>query len=201
MAKHRKILRGNIAGLTDSAIKKLAHKAGIKSLSSTIYEEVRGLSKMFMENIIEDAILYMESSQRVKLSVEDVLMSIEKHYKKVYTTDHEDELKRCPSFTAKQSSKKRERGTQSIRMIKFYQDQSDCVYFAKASFDRLFHEVCQDFKVDLQVSKKAVGVLHTVTEAYLVELFEAANLCAIHADRSIVKPKDIELVRYIRGDK
>ncbi|XP_033731376.1 histone H3-like isoform X2 [Pecten maximus] len=36
-------------------------------------------------------------------------------------------------------------------------------------------------------------------EAYLVHLFEDANLCAIHAKRVTVMPKDIWLARKIRG--
>jgi len=36
-------------------------------------------------------------------------------------------------------------------------------------------------------------------EAYLVYLFEDANLCAIHAKRVTLQPKDIQLARRIRG--
>jgi len=36
-------------------------------------------------------------------------------------------------------------------------------------------------------------------EAYLVYLFEDANLCAIHAKRVTLMPKDVQLARRIRG--
>jgi histone H3/H4 len=36
---------------------------------------------------------------------------------------------------------------------------------------------------------------------YLVHLFEEANLCAIHAKRVTVMPKDLHLARRIRGEK
>ena len=42
--------------------------------------------------------------------------------------------------------------------------------------------------------------LQEVGEAFLVGLFEQANLCTIHAKRVSVMPKDIQLARQIRGD-
>lgn len=41
--------------------------------------------------------------------------------------------------------------------------------------------------------------LQEAAEAHLVGLFEDANLCAIHAKRVTVMPKDIQLARRIRG--
>jgi len=39
------------------------------------------------------------------------------------------------------------------------------------------------------------------SEAYLVALFEDTNLCAIHAKRVTIMPKDIQLARRIRGER
>jgi histone H3 len=38
-------------------------------------------------------------------------------------------------------------------------------------------------------------------ENFMVHLFEDANLCAIHAKRVTVMPKDIQLARRIRGER
>lgn len=38
-------------------------------------------------------------------------------------------------------------------------------------------------------------------EAYLVGVFEDANICAIHAKRVTIMPKDIHLARRIRGER
>ncbi len=46
-----------------------------------------------------------------------------------------------------------------------------------------------------------MSALQEATEAYLVGLFEDANLCAIHAKRVTIMKKDIELARRIRGDR
>lgn len=43
--------------------------------------------------------------------------------------------------------------------------------------------------------------LQEASEAYLVGLFEDTNLCAIHAKRVTIMPKDIQLARRIRGER
>ncbi|KAK6127552.1 hypothetical protein DH2020_038710 [Rehmannia glutinosa] len=62
-------------------------------------------------------------------------------------------------------------------------------------------KIAQDFKTDLRVQSSAVSALQESAEAYLVGLFEDMNLCAIHAKRVTIMPKDIQLARRIRGER
>ena len=68
-------------------------------------------------------------------------------------------------------------------------------------FQRLVREIAQDFKGDLRFQGSAVLALQEAAEAYLVGLFEDTNLCAIHAKRVTIMPKDIQLARRIRGER
>ena len=43
--------------------------------------------------------------------------------------------------------------------------------------------------------------LQEPSEAYLVGLFEDSNFCRIHAIRVTIMPKEIKLVRQIRGER
>lgn len=61
-------------------------------------------------------------------------------------------------------------------------------------------EVAQNFKTDLRFQAAAVLALQEAGEALLVHIFEDANICAIHAKRVTIMPKDIQLARRIRGD-
>ncbi|TDH13502.1 hypothetical protein EPR50_G00033570 [Perca flavescens] len=70
-----------------------------------------------------------------------------------------------------------------------------------ASCQRLVREIAQDFKTDLRFQSSAVMALQEASEAYLVGLFEDTNLCAIHAKRVTIMPKDIQLARRIRGER
>ena len=65
----------------------------------------------------------------------------------------------------------------------------------------MVREIAQDFKTDLRFQSTAVLALQEASEAYLVGLFEDTNLCAIHAKRVTIMPKDIQLARRIRGER
>ena len=56
-------------------------------------------------------------------------------------------------------------------------------------------------QTDLRFQSHAVLALQEAAEAYLVGLFEDTNLCAIHAKRVTIMPKDIQLARRIRGER
>merc|ERR1719479_114086 len=57
-------------------------------------------------------------------------------------------------------------------------------------FMRLVREIANDFKNDLRFQSSAVLALQEAAEAYMVGLFEDTNLCAIHAKRVTIMPKD-----------
>jgi histone H3 len=91
-------------------------------------------------------------------------------------------------------------GTVALREIRRYQKSTDLL-IRKAPFQRLIREIAQDFKTDLRFQSSAVLALQEASEAYLVGLFEDTNLCAIHAKRVTIMPRDIQLARRIRGDQ
>jgi len=62
--RHRKVLRDNIQGITKPAIGRLARRGGVKRISGLIYEETRGVLKVFLENVIRDAVTYTEHAKR-----------------------------------------------------------------------------------------------------------------------------------------
>jgi histone H3 len=91
-------------------------------------------------------------------------------------------------------------GTVALREIRRYQKSTDLL-IRKLPFQRLVREIAQEFNKDLRFQSTAVLALQEAAEAYLVGLFEDTNLCAIHANRVTIKPKDIQLARRIRGER
>ena len=91
-------------------------------------------------------------------------------------------------------------GTIAMREIRHYQKSTELLP-RKAPFQRLVREVSQDYKTDLRFQSSAVMALQEASEAYLVGLFEDTNLCAIHAKRVTIMPKDMQLARRIRGER
>ena len=90
-------------------------------------------------------------------------------------------------------------GTMALREIRHYQ-KSTALLIRKLPFQRLVREIAQDFKTDLRFQGAAILCLQEAAEAYLVRLFEDTNLCAIHAKRVTIIPRDLQLARRIRGE-
>ena len=94
-------------------------------------------------------------------------------------------------------------GTVALREIRRYQKSTDLL-IRKAPFCRLTREIMQQFEVDNSVRRAAgaaILAIQEATESYLVGLNEDTNLCAIHAKRVTIMPKDIQLARRIRGER
>ncbi|KAG5632021.1 hypothetical protein H5410_003738 [Solanum commersonii] len=91
-------------------------------------------------------------------------------------------------------------GTVALTEIRKYQKSTELL-IRKLPFQRLVREIAQDIKTDLRFQSSAVAALQEAAEAYLVSLFKDTNLCAIHAKRVTIMPKDIQLARRIRGER
>ena len=90
-------------------------------------------------------------------------------------------------------------GTVALREIRKYQKSTDLL-IRKLPFQRLVREVAQTMKADVRFQTHAILALQEAAEAYLTSLFEDTNLCALHAKRITIMPKDIHLARRIRGE-
>ena len=90
-------------------------------------------------------------------------------------------------------------GTVALQDICHFQKTS-VLLIQKLPLQRLVREIAQDYKTDLWFQSAAILCLQEAAEAYLVRLFDDANLCAIHTWRVTIMPKDILLARRIQGE-
>lgn len=91
-------------------------------------------------------------------------------------------------------------GKVALKEIRKYQ-RSTQLLIPKLAFQRLVREISQYFRFDYRFQTNALLALQEAAEAYLAGLFEDMNLCAIHAKRITVMPKDLFLAARIRGDQ
>ncbi|KAL7839379.1 hypothetical protein SRHO_G00260370 [Serrasalmus rhombeus] len=82
--RHRKVLRDNIQGITKPAIRRLARHGGVKRISGLIYEETRGVLKVFLENVIRDAVTYTEHAKRKTVTAMDVVYALKRQGRTLY---------------------------------------------------------------------------------------------------------------------
>ncbi|XP_023065465.1 uncharacterized protein LOC111541062 [Piliocolobus tephrosceles] len=206
--RHRKVLRDNIQGITKPAIRRLARRGGVKRISGLIYEETRGVLKVFLENVIRDAVTYTEHAKRKTVTAMDVVYALKRQGRTLpiplhinsgrsamartkqtarKSTGGKAPRKQLATKAARKSApatggvKKPHRyrpGTVALREIRRYQKSTELL-IRKLPFQRLVREIAQDFKTDLRFQSSAVMALQEACEAYLVGLFEDTNLCAI----------------------
>ena len=82
--RHRKVLRDIIQGITKPAIRRLARRGGVKRISGLIYEETRGVLKVFLENVIRDAVTYTEHARRKTVTAMDVVYALKRQGRTLY---------------------------------------------------------------------------------------------------------------------
>lgn len=219
--RHRKILRDNIAGITKPGIMRVLQRAGVKRVSGLVYEEFRGILKIWLENIVRDMIIFTEHDRRRTVFLEDLEMALETNGVVLAAGLNENatrtaSLQSCnsrgkskgPAKAKKEKPEKGEDGpkkahrfrpgTVALREIRRHQKNSDCLAFPKLPFSRLIREVAQDFNPDLRFQEGVFDLLQLACEDYLVKLSAAANLAAIHADRETLMPKDFQFVVRVR---
>ncbi|KAL5727073.1 centromeric histone H3 [Ranunculus cassubicifolius] len=90
-------------------------------------------------------------------------------------------------------------GTVALREIRRYQ-KTGTLLIPMAPFVRVVREITADFSREVtRWTPEALMAIQEAAEAFLVNLFEDAQLCAIHAKRVTLMKKDWELARRIRG--
>ena len=91
-------------------------------------------------------------------------------------------------------------GTVALRDIRRCQKSTDLL-IRKLPFQCLVREIAAGVSKDLRFQSSAILALQEAAEAYLVSLMEDANMCAMHARRVTIRPKDMQLARRLRGEK
>ncbi|KAK1802541.1 hypothetical protein P4O66_004196 [Electrophorus voltai] len=73
-----------LMGITKPAIRRLARRGGVKRISGLIYEETRGVLKVFLENVIRDAVTYTEHAKRKTVTAMDVVYALKRQGRTLY---------------------------------------------------------------------------------------------------------------------
>ncbi len=99
-------------------------------------------------------------------------------------------INKCPRYRP---------GPMALREIRQYQGSTKNLVIRKIPFVRLVREIARNANVRFQST--AILALQEASEAYLVGLFQEANVCAILSKRVCIVPKDMFLARRIRGER
>lgn len=76
--RHSKVLRDNIKGITKPALRRLARRAGVKRISGLMYEELRTVTKLFLQKVIGMSHVYAEHAKRKTITAMDVVYALKR---------------------------------------------------------------------------------------------------------------------------
>lgn len=105
-----------------------------------------------------------------------------------------------PKVPGAKRSRRFRPGTVALREIRRFQKTSNLL-IRRAPFQRMVREVANVAKAGLRWQSAALAAMQEATEAYVVGLLSDSNLCALHARRVTVMPRDIHLARRLRGER
>ena len=162
-----------------------------------------------------------KSSTNAQLRLKPSARSVreaQEELKRVLAKKREEKRKKAAARSAKKGGQKAPKGgvkkhyryrpgTVALKQIRQYQKSTELL-IRKLPFQRLVREIAGDSQIitsplcgKVRFQSTAIMALQEAAEAYLVGLFEDTNLCAIHAKRVTIMPKDIQLARRIRGER
>ena len=85
--RRRRVLRDCIRGISKATFLRFARRGGVKRFSGNIYEESRGVLKVFLEEVMKDIMVFVEHFKRKTVTPIDVIFALKRHNRMVYTLD------------------------------------------------------------------------------------------------------------------
>ncbi|XP_046869397.1 uncharacterized protein LOC124462048 [Drosophila willistoni] len=169
--RHRKVLRDNIQGITKPAIRRLARRGGVKRISGLIYEETRGVLKVFLENVIRDAVTYTEHAKRKTVTAMDVVYALKRQGRTLY------------GFGAKKAGKAQKNITKNDKKKKRKRKESYAIYIYK---------VLKQVHPDTGISSKAMSIMNSFVNDIFERIAAEASRLAHYNKRSTITSREIQ---------
>ena len=168
--------------LLNTRIKKMSKKANIKSLNSLIYEEIRGQTKVFLEEFLRRIITVTQYYDKQTISVNHIYMAADS-----FLLIGKNKIPKCKELNNKMEI---------------------CLEFPKTSFKKLLKQMVDDEKYrkpkTLHTSKfsyenviigdDASQLIQYYTEQYMLKILSKARIVMLNAKRQTLYPKDIKIV-------
>ncbi|XP_050444160.1 uncharacterized protein LOC126847808 [Adelges cooleyi] len=182
--RHRKVLRDNIQGITKPAIRRLARRGGVKRISGLIYEETRGVLKVFLENVIRDAVTYTEHAKRKTVTAMDVVYALKRQGRTLYGFG----VTMAPGGKSagkamKKSGKAQKNITKSDKKRKPKRKESYGIYIYK---------VLKQVHPDTGVSSKAMSIMNSFVNDIFERIAAESSRLAHYNKRSTITSREIQ---------
>uniref|UniRef100_T1GHG9 Histone H4 n=1 Tax=Megaselia scalaris TaxID=36166 RepID=T1GHG9_MEGSC len=176
--RHRKVLRDNIQGITKPAIRRLARRGGVKRISGLIYEETRGVLKVFLENVIRDAVTYTEHAKRKTVTAMDVVYALKRQGRTLYGFG----VNMAPP---KSSEKKSGKAQKNISISKGDKEKKRRAR-RKESYAIYIYKVLKQVHPDTGISSKAMSIMNSFVNDIFERIAAESSRLAQYNKRSTI---------------
>uniref|UniRef100_A0A9J8BBT3 Histone H4 n=2 Tax=Cyprinus carpio TaxID=7962 RepID=A0A9J8BBT3_CYPCA len=179
--RHRKVLRDNIQGITKPAIRRLARRGGVKRISGLIYEETRGVLKVFLENVIRDAVTYTEHAKRKTVTAMDVVYALKRQGRTLSRENMPEPAKSAPKKGSKKAvTKTAAKGGKKRRKSR------------KESYAIYVYKVLKQVHPDTGISSKAMGIMNSFVNDIFERIAGESSRLAHYNKRSTITSREIQ---------
>ncbi|CAH3149135.1 unnamed protein product [Pocillopora meandrina] len=179
--RHRKILRDNIQGITKPAIRRLARRGGVKRISGLIYEETRGVLKVFLENVIRDAVTYTEHAKRKTVTAMDVVYALKRQGRTLYDM--------APKVPAAGKGEKRAGKAKSAPTDPGKKKKRSK---RKESYAIYIYKVLKQVHPDTGISSKAMGIMNSFVNDVFERIATESSRLAHYNKKSTISSREIQ---------
>ncbi|KAG1959149.1 histone H2B 1/2-like [Pimephales promelas] len=183
--RHRKVLRDNIQGITKPAIRRLARRGGVKRISGLIYEETRGVLKVFLENVIRDAVTYTEHAKRKTVTAMDVVYALKRQGRTLYGFTNWSIMPEPAKSAPKKGSKKAVTKTAGKGGKKRRKSR-------KESYAIYVYKVLKQVHPDTGISSKAMGIMNSFVNDIFERIAGESSRLAHYNKRSTITSREIQ---------
>ncbi|KXJ10749.1 Histone H4 [Exaiptasia diaphana] len=205
--RHRKILRDNIQGITKPAIRRLARRGGVKRISGLIYEETRGVLKVFLENVIRDAVTYTEHAKRKTVTAMDVVYALKRQGRTLYgfgafghdLSIHVVAPKRAVVLIFKELAKKMppkpaggKKGEKKAGKKAALGDKKKRTRRRKETYSIYIYKVMKQVHPDTGISSKAMSIMNSFVQDVFERIAGEASRLAHYNKKSTITSREIQ---------
>jgi histone H3/H4 len=164
--------------MNNSALQRLAYKAGATRISSEVYNRIRSIGEQYLNSLVKYAIIYCDHERKKTISEDHAIHGIEHvGFSGMYKVS--GDVKTCKVSTKKKL----------ITRIKEYQNQHDCVTLAKATIQKEIKQMGSDYRW----SEKALLNIQFALEYMIYKLLFSSLKIAINANRKTLLDSDVDL--------
>ncbi|CAH3187209.1 unnamed protein product [Porites lobata] len=181
--RHRKILRDNIQGITKPAIRRLARRGGVKRISGLIYEETRGVLKVFLENVIRDAVTYTEHAKRKTVTAMDVVYALNDKDAEISFFTMAPKPIAAKKGEKKSGGKAKSTSGDSTKKRRSKRKESYAIYIYK---------VLKQVHPDTGISSKAMGIMNSFVNDIFERIATESSRLAHYNKKSTISSREIQ---------